>query len=376
MNSGTPFLSAHASAADWQAAAGEIVRQFNSITPAYRLGFLYVTDHFSAYLEEISIFLRETLGVPHWVGTVGFGVCTTAQEYFDAPAIVAMVAPVSEDSFRIFKGVSEDITSITETHKEWLSSPFPPLTVVHGDPRNHKVGDLISEISNATEGFLVGGLTAAEENFMQIADNATDGGLSGVMFSSDKVTVQAGLTQGCSPIGDTHQVTAADENMLIELDGRPALDVFKEDIGDVLAHDLQRVGGYIFAALPVTGTDTGDYLVRNLIGIDPESGVVAVGEYVSAGDRIMFCRRDHDSAVTDMQRMLVDIKKRTNNSLLRAGLYFSCCARGPNQFGDDSDELKMITEELGEFPLVGFFANGEISNNRLYGHTGVLTVFL
>ena len=211
---------------------------------------------------------------------------------------------------------------------------------------------------------------------MQIADNATDGGLSGVMFSSDKVTVQAGLTQGCSPIGDTHQVTAADENMLIELDGRPALDVFKEDIGDVLAHDLQRVGGYIFAALPVTGTDTGDYLVRNLIGIDPESGVVAVGEYVSAGDRIMFCRRDHDSAVTDMQRMLVDIKKRTNNSLLRAGLYFSCCARGPNQFGDDSDELKMITEELGEFPLVGFFANGEISNNRLYGHTGVLTVFL
>jgi len=376
MNSGTPFLSAHASAADWQIAAGEIVQKLEGVGSAHRLGFLYVTDHFSAYLDEISIFLRQTLGVPHWVGTVGFGVCTTSQEYFDAPAMVVMVTPIPEESFRIFKDVSEDITSITENHKEWLSGPFPPLTVVHGDPRNNMVGDLIAEISDATEGFLVGGLTAAEDNFVQLADEVTDGGLSGVMFSLDKVPVQAGLTQGCSPIGETHQVTAADENMLIELDGRPALDVFKEDIGEVLAHDLQRVGGYIFAALPVTGTDTGDYLVRNLVGIDPESGVVAIGEYVSAGDRVMFCRRDHDSAVTDMKRMLVDIKKRAGNSPVRGGLYFSCCARGPNQFGDDSDELKMITEELGEFPLVGFFANGEISNNRLYGYTGVLTVFL
>lgn len=376
MNSGTPFLSAHASAADWQIAAKEIVQQLDGVASAHRLGFLYVTDHFSVYLDEISIFLRQTLGVPHWVGTVGFGVCATAQEYFDAPAIVVMVAPIPEESFRIFKDVSDDIKCITETHKEWLSSPIPPLTVVHGDPRNPRVGDLISEISDATEGFLVGGLTAAEENFVQIADNVTDGGLSGVLFSLDKVPVQAGLTQGCSPIGETHQVTAADENMLIELDGRPALDVFKEDIGDVLAHDLQRVGGYIFAGLPVTGTDTGDYLVRNLVGIDPESGVVAIGEYVSAGDRVMFCRRDHDSAVTDMRRMLVDIKKRSGNSPVRGGLYFSCCARGSNQFGDDSEELKMIAEELGEFPLVGFFANGEISNNRLYGHTGVLTVFL
>ena len=74
--------------------------------------------------------------------------------------------------------------------------------------------------------------------------------------------------------------------------------------------------------------------------------------------------------------MLADIKKRAGSAPVRGGLYFSCCGRGPNQFGPDSDELKMITDELGEFPLVGFFANGEISNNRLYGYTGVLTVFL
>lgn len=376
MSEQAPFLSAHASAPDWQTAAQEVAVQLAAAGELHRLGFLYVTDHFSADLEAISGFLKQTLGVPHWVGTVGFGVCGTSREYFDEPAITAMVAPVPEEAFRLFDGVSQDISAITESHKDWLAGRVPPLTVIHGDPRNGQIGELIDEISDATEGFLVGGLTASEQNFVQLADTLGEGGLSGVMLALDKVPAQAGLTQGCSPIGDAHRITAADENILIELDGRPALDVFKEDIGEVLARDLQRVGGYIFAALPVTGTDTGDYLVRNLVGIDLESGVVAIGEYVSAGDQIMFCRRDHDSAVTDMRRMLIDLKNRAGDSPVKGGLYFSCCARGPNQFGSDSEELKMITEELGEFPLVGFFANGEINNNRLYGYTGVLTVFL
>jgi len=192
----------------------------------------------------------------------------------------------------------------------------------------------------------------------------------------EEIPAQVGVTQGCSPIGSPHRITAADQNLLIELDGKPALDVFKEDVGEVLARDLQRAAGYIFVALPVTGSDTGDYLVRNLVGVDPETGVVAIGDYVSAGDQVMFCRRDHESAIADMKRMLNDIKARTEISAIKGGLYFSCCARGPNQFGADSEELKMVSSELGDFPLVGFFANGEISNNRLYGYTGVLTVFL
>ena len=74
--------------------------------------------------------------------------------------------------------------------------------------------------------------------------------------------------------------------------------------------------------------------------------------------------------------MLKDLRKRAGNAAIRGGLYYSCCARGPNQFGNNSEELGLIAEELGDFPLVGFFANGEISNNRLYGYTGVLTLFL
>ena len=376
MTNSEPFLAAHASGPVWREVAGEIILALQPVTAAHRLGFLYVSDHFAADLKDISVFLRQATGVPHWVGTVGFGVCATGTEYFGEPAMSAMVAPIPEDAFRVFSGVSADLEPLREQHPGWIDRPVPPLAVVHGDPRNQQLPDLIDELSQATNGFLVGGLTASNNGFPQLADGVEDGGLSGVMLSLDAVPVQSGLTQGCSPIGPVHTVTLAQQNVIVEIDDRPALDVFKEDIGDVLARDLRRVVGYIFAALPVSGSDTGDYLVRNLVGIDPDAGAIAIGDLIAPGDRVMFCRRDHDSAVEDMRRMLGDLKKRIGGGTVRGGLYFSCCGRGPNQFGPNSEELQIVSEELGDFPLAGFFANGEISNNRLYGYTGVLTLFL
>jgi small ligand-binding sensory domain FIST len=371
----TDFLVAHASAPKWQDAAAEIILGLKPLTVEHRLGFLYVTDAFADSLKEISIFLRQTTGVPHWVGTVGFGICAPGKEYFGEAAMAAMVAPIPEDAFRVFNGITDDIGPTIESLSAWLGD-VPPLIVTHADPRNQNVPQIIEDLSRETDGFLIGGLTASGGAHPQLAGEVAEGEVSGVMMSLEAVPVAAALTQGCSPIGEVHRITAAEENILIEIDGRPALDVFKEDIGEVLARDLRKVAGYIFAALPVSGSDTGDYLVRNLTGIDPEQGLIAIGEYVNTGDSIMFCRRDHDSAVEDMRRMLGDLRKRAGNAPIRGGLYFSCCARGPNQFGDDSEELGLISEELGDFPLVGFFANGEISNNRLYGYTGVLTLFL
>jgi small ligand-binding sensory domain FIST len=88
----------------------------------------------------------------------------------------------------------------------------------------------------------------------------------------------------------------------------------------------------------------------------------------------MFCRRDTASATADMARMLESMKKGLYTKP-RGGVYYSCLGRGPNLFGPDSEELKMIKDAFGDFPLVGFFCNGEISHNRLYGYTGVLTLF-
>ena len=113
--------------------------------------------------------------------------------------------------------------------------------------------------------------------------------------------------------------------------------------------------------------------MRNLVGIDPDNGVFAVGEDIAAGDALMFCRRDREAAEHDLRRMLRYLKARAERPL--GGLYFSCLARGPGMFGEVGRELAIVREELGDVPLVGFFGNGEISFDRLYAYPGVLTLF-
>jgi small ligand-binding sensory domain FIST len=189
-----------------------------------------------------------------------------------------------------------------------------------------------------------------------------------------EIAVATGLTQGCSPIGPVHRIDEARDNIVMAIDGRSALAVFIEDIGPALATDLRRVGGLIFAGLPVPGSDTGDYLVRNLMAIDPGRGWLVLGAEIAPGDPILFCRRDPDSARQDMVRMVRQLAGRLSGPP-KAGVYVSCCARGAALFGEAGVETTLIREGLGEFPLVGFFANGEISRDRLYGHTGVLTLF-
>jgi len=176
------------------------------------------------------------------------------------------------------------------------------------------------------------------------------------------------------PIGPVHRIDDARDNVVTVIDGRPALSVFMEDIGPGLASDLRRVGGLIFAGLPVAGSDTGDYLVRNLLAIDPGRGWLVLGAEAVAGDAILFCRRDPESARRDMVRMVRQLAGRLRTPP-KAGVYVSCVARGAALFGDPGVETALIRESLGDFPLVGFFANGEISRDRLYGHTGVLTLF-
>jgi small ligand-binding sensory domain FIST len=208
---------------------------------------------------------------------------------------------------------------------------------------------------------------------LQLAGRVVEGGLSGVLLAPE-LPVVTGLTQGCAPIGPVRRITEAQENVVIAIDDRPALEVLKEDIGELLARDLRRLGGVVFAAFPVAGSDTGDYLVRNLVAIDPRRGWVAVAQAVAPGDAILFCRRDPASALHDLDRMLRQVKARAGGPP-KAGLYFSCVARGPSLFGEAGREIGMIRDALGDFPLAGFFGNGEIANDRLYGYTGVLALF-
>lgn len=371
------FKASCATGSDWRAVARNCLQELGTEPSNANFGFLYITDSLAPYLQTLLDEFRQQTGIKDWVGTVGAGICCSGREIYDEPAAAIMLATLPENSYRLFPSGINNLSDMLMENRAWINEHAVHFGVVHGDPRNSHIGQIIDSLSTELDpGFLVGGLTSASDDsyMQQIAGDICEHGLSGVLLSAE-IPVISGLTQGCTPLANKHTITRAEGNILAELDGRPALDVFKQDIGEVLAKDLSGVAGYIFAGLPVAGSDTGDYLVRNLMGIDPDEKLLAIGDNLENDAPIIFCRRDRVTAREDMLRMLGDLGKRSKGQI-KGGLYYTCMGRGRHQFGKDSEELKMIRDQLGDFPLVGFFANGEISHNRLYGYTGVLTLFL
>jgi small ligand-binding sensory domain FIST len=140
--------------------------------------------------------------------------------------------------------------------------------------------------------------------------------------------------------------------------------------------------GDVHVAFPVTGSDTGDFLVRNIVGIDPDDGYMAVNHRMKHGDSMMFVRRDDQTVTADLSHTLVSLRKRvqaeTGLFAPKGAVYISCVARALTEFspGIRGGEMALVREIIGDIPLAGFYAGGEISAGRLYGYTGVLILFL
>jgi len=357
--------------------AGHCVAGLGDIAGA-TLGIVYVSEPAAAALPDLVRELAAGTGIADWVGGVGLGICAAGREVYDRPAASVLTAALPQDSFRIFGATDDPAADLPRDHARWIEAMQPALALVHADPRCPDLQRAAIDVGTATGAFLVGGLVSHQCDAPLVArrpghDGLGRGGIAGLLLAPG-VSVATALTQGCSPIGPVRRIDDARDNIAMTIDGRPALSVFLEDIGPELAQDLRRLGGVIFAGLPVAGSDTGDYLVRNLVGIDPRQGWIALGAEIAPGDPILFCRRDPESARKDLTRMLRQLADRLQ-APPRAGVYVSCIARGISLFGEPGVETELIRETLGEFPLVGFFANGEISRDRLYGHTGVLTLF-
>ncbi|WP_142848994.1 FIST N-terminal domain-containing protein [Telmatospirillum sp. J64-1] len=374
----------------WGLAAKTCLQGLGELSPAYNLGFLYVTQAFAPDLGSILTFLRATTRIQDWVGAVGHGVLAPGQEYQDGAAISVMVAALPEGSFRVFTGLTAAPEPFLSQNEEWMEHSLPVVGLVHGDPSNPMLLELLAGLSAGAQGSLVGGLTVTGDFRSQVAGNVTGGGLSGVMFGAD-IPVVTGLTQGCSPIGPIHCVTESLEDVVMSLDGRPALSVLKDEAGDLIARDLRRAAGYIHVALPLDTPpppavrvnaappqrpEAPTYAVRSLTGIDPRRGWLAVDDRLQPGDRMMFVRRDPNTARQDLEDMLVKLKEKVNGHPIRGGIYVSCIARGAHMFGPGSVETALISETLGDFPMVGFHTSGEISNDHLFGYSAVLTLFL
>ena len=373
----TPFAAALA-VGDADTLAQRCLSQLPSEQSDATLGILYVSEPAGPVLPQLVRDLAAGTGIDSWVGGVGLGICAAGQEVYERPAAAVMLAPLPPDSFRLFAATQDPGADLPRRHQNWIEKVQPTLGLIHADPRCPDVVQATVDAASATGAFLVGGLVSHRCDMPLLAGGTERGGLgrngiSGVLLSPE-VSVATALTQGCIPIGPVRRIDEARDNVVMAIEGRPALTVFLEDIGPDLASDPRRLGNLIFAGLPVQGSDTGDYLVRNLMAIDPRQGWIVLGAEVAPGDTILFCRRDPDSAKADLDRMLKQLAGRLQGPP-KAGIYVSCIARGAALFGEPGVETGLIRERFGDIPLVGFFANGEISRDRLYGHTGVLTLF-
>jgi small ligand-binding sensory domain FIST len=190
------------------------------------------------------------------------------------------------------------------------------------------------------------------------------------------------VTQGCQPITPPMTITKTDGNLILEIDHRPAFEVFARVVKGPLLENLGRALAYVFAGLPADRQKNeiapGEYLVRNIIGIDPEKGILAVADQIFEGERICFTLRDGERARDDLEQMLERQAERLGGKPPAFGMYFNCCARGRSLYGLEDIDSAFIHRTLGDFPLIGVFGGFEISplgqKNHLFAYTGVLAL--
>ncbi|HWI82782.1 FIST signal transduction protein [Ramlibacter sp.] len=379
------------------------------------LGLLYITDHYAAHAQAILDHLGAELPeVTDWAGTVGVGVSASNVEYFDEPALSVMLCAVPPDQYRVFSGVAP--LAVGD------GMGFEPHTaLVHADAATADLAELIAEMAErTTTGYLFGGLASSRTQALQFAVGGNGnikgqgraggvfrGGLSGVAFG-EGVALVSRVTQGCHPVAPERVVTKADGNVMLELDGEPALDVLLRDTGISLDRPQEAMAALRATLVGLTprGSDlvsrTGDFgadvLVRHIIGLDPARNAVAVADRVEPAMRMAFCQRNAQAARADLMRICAEIREELEPQemslpvaaalaapeagagphparRIAGAVYVSCAGRGGPHFGGPSAELQIVRRALGDVPLVGFFAGGEIARNHLYGYTGVLTVF-
>ena len=312
----TRFPCGHATHPQWRMAVALVLAQLRAqmALPAFAsaptLALLYITDHYASDARDILDALGAELPeVTDWAGTVGVGLAVSNAEYFDEPALAVMLCDLPPDQYRVFSGVAP------------LGLGFEAHTaLVHADAGTPDVAELIDEMAGRTHtGYLFGGLASSRATAVQFAvsgdgtikgqggaSGVFSGGLSGVAFG-EGVRLVSRVTQGASPVAPLRTITQADGNVLLQLDGQPALDVLQADLGINL--DQPRGPGLQAAVDTVRATLVGlsepgsdavgrggnfgsDVLVRHIIGLDPARRGVAIAAQPAESMRLAFCQRN------------------------------------------------------------------------------------
>lgn len=352
------------------------------------LGVVFVSAAHGGSIRPALELAADLVPARHVIGTTAEGVLAGDREYEAGPAVVVWLArlpgawlePVSLEYMQTpeggsFAGWPERLSG------EW---PANAALVLLADPFSFPVDAFVKRMEEDHPGVpIVGGMASGGgqpgTNTLVAGPRTYDSGAVGVVVGGG-VRVRPVVSQGCRPVGRPLVITKAQENLIVELGGVPALQRLREMYGDLDEVDRELVRSSLHVGRVASEyRDTfrrGDFLVRNVMGADPDTGVIAVGDLVRTGQTVQFHVRDAASADEDLRELLCGTPRPVSPA---GALMFTCNGRGSRLFAEPSHDARALQDCLGPLPTAGFFAQGEIgpigSRTFLHGFTASIALF-
>ncbi|BAC88767.1 FIST signal transduction protein [Gloeobacter violaceus] len=337
--------------------------------------------------------LQRELACRVQIGCSGGGIIGAGSEVEGPSALSLLAAHLPGVELRPFWLKAEELPDLDSSPKTWenlmeISAGAAPHFVLMVDGSSFPVDVLIGGLDFAfPKAIKVGGLASGGnrpgQNRLFFGDQAVGSGAVGVVLAGD-IAVEAAVAQGCRPVGETFQITRAEGNLLWELDGQPALQVLQTVLQQLDENDQRLARNALFVGVRMSefhsGSEQGDFLVRNLMGVDSRTGGLAVGEWLRTGQTVRFHLRDAATSRDDLQLVLQRHRLEHSGAPPAGALLFSCLGRGESLYGEPDVDSTLFAQVLGEgVPLAGFFCNGEIgpvgSTTFLHGYTSSFGLF-
>jgi small ligand-binding sensory domain FIST len=373
------------------ALAQSLIDRLDGKKPDFLIAF--ISPDYKKHFDGVVAELNNLLTPEAFIGCTAGGLIGDGQELEQQSAISltgAVLPDVKVGAFHVTNDFMPDMDDPPDSWEKLLeiSASDNPSFVMVCDPFSFNIENFVQGLDYAYPKCVkIGGLASgghkAGENRMIVNDRVYRAGLAGVYFSGN-IAVDSVVAQGCRLIGKLHHVTKCDANLLYELDGKPAFMVLKEAIDTLSERDQKLAREAIFLGVAMDEfkekLGEGDFLIRNIYGIEPMSGALLVGEQLRPERTVQFHLRDAASSADDLRSMLkrytADYKKAREAA---GALLFSCLGRGQYLYGRPNHDSEMFSEYVGEIPLGGFFCNGEIgpvgANTYLHGYTSSFGIF-
>ena len=387
------FASALTTKLDWAEAVEDLTRQIRSQLDAKTVDLVLMFAHpkFIPQISDLMEAMLHELGARHLVGCTGGGIIGVEREIEQRRAVSLLVGELPAVEVTPFHIVQHDLEESSgpgfwHFQLEVASAENPNLLLL-ADPFTIQAVQLVQQLTEAYPGApLVGGLASGGqhpgENRLFLDGEILDEGAVGVALTG-RVQLHAIVSQGCKPIGEPFTVTRAEKNLILELGGRPPLAVLRELIPQLPQSDQQLARTALFLGSVINeykeDYGRGDFLVRNLIGHDPQSGALAVGDWMRTGQTVQFQVRDSEGADEDLRHLLGQQKRQFAKTPPCGIVLFSCLGRGEGMYGAPNHDIKTLHQYVGRVPTAGFFCNGEIGpvgeRAFVHGFTSVIGLF-